>query len=371
MANTYSVDPNNERLTAITTQETNALNANNEFFQDAVADVQGEINKQIAASKNWANTQTKLQNEQTDFAIEKIEQQKAQAKADYTKEQSGAYVDYKKQSNEYGVNAEQQAAMGMANTGYSESSQVSLYNTYQNRVATARQSYDQAILNYNNAITEARLQNSSILAEIAYESLQAQLKLSLQGVQYKNQLLSDMADKKLQIQTLYNTKYQQVYSNIFDEIKLAEDARQFDVTKKMQEEQFKKSYELQQAELAEKKRQFDKEYALKYAATGGGSGGGSSSSSKKGSTSSSSSKSSGKSSSSSTKASKTQVWASGSTKAKTSGNATIDTKSVLALGRGPISGKTLAKLEDEGKVTSRTVGNKIVFTPTIKGKYIK
>jgi hypothetical protein len=368
MANTYSVDPNNERLTAITTQETAALDKNADFYKDAIAENQNEINKQIAASKNWANTQTALQNQQTDFAIEKIEQQKEQAKKDYTKEQSGAYVDWQKQSNEYGVNAEQQAAMGMANTGYSESSQVSLYNTYQNRIVAAKQSYDQAILNYNNAITEAKLQNSSILAEIAYESLQTQLNLSLQGVQYKNQLLSEMADKKLQIQSLYDTKYQQVYSNIFNEIKLAEDARQFDVTKKMQEEQFKKSYELQQAELAEKKRQFDKEYALKYAATGGGSGG--STKSSKGS-SGGSSKSSSKSSSSSTKASKTQVWASGSTKAKTSGNATIDTKSVLALGRGPISGKTLAKLEDEGKVTSRTVGNKIVFTPTIKGKYIK
>ena len=128
--------------------------------------------EQINASKEWADKQSQLQQEQTDFAIEKIEQQKEQAKQDYTKEQSGAYVDWQKQSgayvdwqkqsNQYGANAEAMASQGMAGTGYSESSQVSMYNTYQNRVTTAKEAYSRAILNYNNAITEARLQNNSL-----------------------------------------------------------------------------------------------------------------------------------------------------------------------------------------------------------------
>lgn len=142
---------------------------------------------QIDASKAWEETQSQLQQDQTDFAIEQIEQQKQQAKEDYTKEQSNAYADWQKQSNEYGANAEAQAAMGMSNTGYRESSQVGMYNAYQNRLATARQSYEKAVQSYNNAITEARLQNNSVLAQIAYTSLQQQLEFSLQALQSSDQ----------------------------------------------------------------------------------------------------------------------------------------------------------------------------------------
>lgn len=41
----------------------------------------------------------------------------------------------------------------------------------------------------------------------------------------------------------------------------------------------------------------------------------------------------------------------------------VDTKSVIALGYGPISGDTLAGLVDSGKVTAAQKGNKIVFSP--------
>lgn len=155
------------------------------------------------AAQKYADEQTAIQNEQTDLTLSQIEQQKAQAQKDYTREQSAAYVDWQKESNKYGANAEQMAASGLIGSGYHESSQVSMYNTYQNRVAAARESYQQAVLNYDNAMAEARLQNSSVLAEIAYQTLQTQLELSLEGFQYKNQLLSDLSDKKLAVESSY------------------------------------------------------------------------------------------------------------------------------------------------------------------------
>lgn len=155
------------------------------------------------AAQKYADEQTAIQNEQTDLTLSQIEQQKAQAQKDYTREQSAAYVDWQKESNKYGANAEQMAAAGLIGSGYHESSQVSMYNTYQNRVAAARESYQQAVLNYDNAMAEARLQNSSVLAEIAYQTLQTQLELSLEGFQYKNQLLSDLSDKKLAVESSY------------------------------------------------------------------------------------------------------------------------------------------------------------------------
>lgn len=204
---TYEIDYNDTRLTGIENEKDQRLTAEETTYNNMIANTDSFYQAQINASKDWADKQSQLQQEQTDFTIEQIGQQKEQAEKDYTKEQAGAYVDWQKQSNEYGVNAEKMASAGLAGSGFSESSQVSMYNTYQNRVATARESYNKAVMNYDNAIKDARLQNNAALAEIAATALQQQLELSLQGFQYKNQLISELSDKKMQIESLYNDKW--------------------------------------------------------------------------------------------------------------------------------------------------------------------
>ena len=157
-------------------------------YDDMISESEKHYQAQIDASKQWADTQSRLQQERTDFEISQIEREKEQTTKDYKKEQSGAYVDWQKESNRYGTNAEYMASNGLAGSGYSESSQVSMYNTYQNRVTTARNTWTRAIQNYNDKITEARMQNSAALAQIAYQALQQQLELSLASFQYKSQL---------------------------------------------------------------------------------------------------------------------------------------------------------------------------------------
>lgn len=312
------------------------IDKSDKFYQD-----------QINASKQWADKQTQLQNQQTDFTIEKIEQQKDQSKKDYTKEQSGAYVDWQKQSNQYGVNAEQMASNGLAGTGFSESSQVSMYNTYQNRVATAREAFIRATLNYDNAIKEARLQNSSALAEIAYNAYQKQLELSLQGFQYKNQLITDQFNKKQEIKQMYHQRWQDVYDQINKEKALAEEKRQFDAAQKQQKE-------IANAQLAEQKRQFD----ILHSDSGDGGGGGEITG--------------GSGSSKTTKNSVT-----GKTRVKTGAESirdverkkaekeaakdNVDMKSVLALGYGPISAKRAYELVKEGLAETYVKDGKTYF----------
>lgn len=251
-----------KRFAQVESEKNAALDEMEKTYQGMIDQSDGHFQGLIDASKEWADKQSQLQQEQTDFAIDQIEQQKQQAEQDYLREQSGAYVDWQKQSNQYGVNAEKMAASGLTNSGYSESSQVAMYTAYQNRVAVARESFQNATLNYNNAITEARLQNNSMLAEIAYNSLQQQLELSLQGFQYKNQLILDKTAQLLEVENMYYNRYQDVLAQINHEIALAEQIRQFNET------------------LAEEKRQFDAQYggAGGYGGSGGGgysSGGGS------------------------------------------------------------------------------------------------
>lgn len=358
----YKTDTSDERLVAVTNEEKTEIAKSDNMYNDMVADADSYYQKQINASKNWAKEQTKLQNEKTDFAIEQIEQQKDQTKKDYTKEQSGAYVDWQKQSNEYGANAEQMAAQGMTNTGYSESSQVSMYNTYQNRVMTARESFNRAILNYDNAIKEARLQNNSILAEIAYEALQKQLELSLAGFQYKNQLLQQKATAARDIRKDYTAEYQAVLDQIYKEDALQEEMDQFDETMAYNKARDEANRELERAKLAEEQRQFNENLAFQKSKASSGS-----STVKKSSGSSSGSSKSKKSSSGSSGSS---INKSGSTSksssSKKSSEPTVDMSSVLGLGYGPISASKLNSLVSSGVVMEYEQNGKLKYKKVFK-----
>lgn len=343
MANNYQVNYDDQRFKDVEADKKAAINEVDKTYGDMIDKSQSYFDKQIQASKDWADKQTQLQNEKTNLAIDKIEQQKEQAQKDYTREQSGAYVDWQKQSDQYGANAEQMASQGLQNSGFSESSQVSMWNTYQNRVATARESFILAKQNYDNAIREAQLQNNSLLAEIAYEALQKQLELSLQGFQYKNNLILEQANKKTELENTYYARYQDVLQQINTENALAEEVRQYNET-----------LALQRAQLAEEQRQFNETMAYNKAKSsgGGGGGGGSSRSGGSGGGGAKVTKSSGGKKATVSKASN------GSKQAQ------IDMDSVIALGFGPISASRLNQLEEQGIVESYVSGGKIKFRKT-------
>ena len=264
----YNINYNDTRFKEVTNEKNNALNNINNVYNNMINSSDKYYQDQIEASKDYAQKQSEIQQANTDFAIEKIEQQKDQSRKDYLKEQTGAYTDWQKQSNQYGANAEQMAASGLANTGYSESSQVSMYNTYQNRISTARDSFNRATLEYDNAIKEAQLANNSVLADIAYKALQTQLELSLQGFQYKNTLLQTQINEQQETEDRYHQRWQDVLSQINTENTLKEQVRQF-------EEQM--AYKRERDRIADE--QWQKEYELSLASRYGSGGGGGSRSS--------------------------------------------------------------------------------------------
>lgn len=248
-----AVNLNDERFTKVENDKQTALSELEQTYSDMINKSDQYYDTQINASKEWAEAQKQNQQAQTDFAIQQIEQQKEQTQKDYIKEQSGAYTDWRKQSNEYGAEAEKMAAAGLATTGYKESSQVSMYNTYQNRVMTARETLSKAILNYDNNIQNAILQNNSALAEIAYKALQQQAELALQGFQYKNQLITEQAARKTELDNIYYSRYLDVYDQIREEQAIAEEIRQYNANLALQKQQLA----LQQEQLAEERRQYN------------------------------------------------------------------------------------------------------------------
>ena len=243
-----SVDTNNSILKGYENTKNQLLNDVQNNYNNMVAQTDQKYNEMIQSSKNYANEQSKIQQQKTDQAIAEINQNKDKTTNDYLKQQKGAYADYATQTNAYGVNAERQAAAGLQNSGYSESAKVNLYNTYQNRITSAKEVFNQAILAYDNQITQARIANNSALAEIAYNANQKQLELALQGFQYKNELLNNLTSQKLSISSQYDNLWQSQYKALLDEAQYNEDMA------------FKK------AEAAREQANWEKTYALQKAA---------------------------------------------------------------------------------------------------------
>ena len=267
-----AINYNDSRFAAVEEDKQQALNTVNNTYNSMINQNDKFYEDQKQLVQDYENTQKEIQQQQTDFTIEKVEQQKEQAKQDYTKEQKASYVDYQKQSNQYGANAEAMASRGLNYTGYAESSQVSMYNTYQNRYATARETYNRAVLNYDNSIKEAQLQNNSALAEISFNSMQQQLQLALEGFQYKNTLLQAQLNAQNETEDRYYARWQDVQNQINTENALAEQQRQFN-----------QQMALQREELNWQKQQQEIQNSIARASASGGSSGGSSGSSSGGS----------------------------------------------------------------------------------------
>jgi hypothetical protein len=410
----YDINYEDERFQTVSTEKDAAISDMENTYQGMIDQSDRYYQNLQQNAQNWADKQSQLQQEQTDFTIEQIEQQKDQAHKDYLKEQSGAYQDWQKQSNQYGVNAEQMAAQGMVGTGFSESSQVSMYNTYQNRVATSREVYNRAVLNYDNNIKEARLQNNAILAEIAYQALQTQMELALEGFQYKNSLITEQMNKKIELDNIYYNRWQDVLTQMNTENAMKEEIRQFAENQKFQAAENEKNRQFEAAEnkldrdFQAKQKELDRSFEEKMAAINRQHDKDmlaaktkaekelleeqhkkdmaklaqqqkyekellaqklanekallkeqysyKSSSSSGGGSSSINKGTSGSSSSSSSSINKgTGSGSSSSSKPK------VDQSSVMALGRGPLSEKQLADLVASGQIKAIQKGNTIVF----------
>lgn len=244
----YSVNYDDQRFKDVKDEQAQKEGELNQTYDNILDNSDKYYRDQINAIKDYEEKQKKSQQDQTDFALKLIEQQKEQTQKDYTKEQKGAYVDYMKQTKS---NAQNMANSGLSNTGYSESSIVSMYNQYQSRVGTARESLNKAVLNYNNSIQQAILANNEKLAEIAFNSLQSQNQLNQQAFEYRNSIILQKEKEMQELNNTYYARYQNVLSQINNEIELQVTLDKID-----------REYDQWLKEFKEKQRQWDKEYKL-------------------------------------------------------------------------------------------------------------
>ena len=87
-----AVNYNDRRFQEVNEEKQNALNNVNNMYNDMINNSDKYYNDQIKATEDYGNKQAEMQQANTDFAIEKIEQQKDWTKKDYTKEQLNVWA---------------------------------------------------------------------------------------------------------------------------------------------------------------------------------------------------------------------------------------------------------------------------------------
>lgn len=243
------------------TEKNNLINDYNTNYDKRLSDYDNLIKDRENYINNWAETQKENQQKQTDYNISLINQNKEEAQKNAEKETKDAYVDYMKQTNEYGGAAETLASKGLATQGYSESSRVGMYNTYQNRVATTNAALTKANTEFNNQISQALINNDIQLAEIALNQMQESYKLALEGFEYKDTMYNNKINYINDINNNYFTRKSSLQDRIDNYNSQINNITQ--IQSELEENRAKRQQEHDEwlAEFNEKKRQFNEELA--------------------------------------------------------------------------------------------------------------
>lgn len=243
------------------TERNNLINDYNTNYDKRLNDYDNLIKDRENYINNWAETQKENQQKQTDYNINLINQNKEEAQKNAEKETKDAYVDYMKQTNEYGGAAETLASKGLATQGYSESSRVGMYNTYQNRVATTNAALTKANTEFNNQISQALINNDIQLAEIALNQMQESYKLALEGFEYKDTMYNNKINYINDINNNYFTRKSSLQDRIDNYNSQINNITQ--IQSELEENRAKRQQEHDEwlAEFNEKKRQFNEELA--------------------------------------------------------------------------------------------------------------
>jgi hypothetical protein len=164
--------------------------------------------------------QDNLVNQQTQQSIDKLEYDKQKIDRDTQKTTRGLYNNYQQMANNYGVQAERTAQMGLANSGYAETSRVNLFNDYQRNVTETLNNAQQLKADFDFQINQARqtgnitlAQNQLALYQQRMELLSREYDMRQQQNQFAYQQQRDtVADRQWQ----QNFDYQKQRADVSD-----------------------------------------------------------------------------------------------------------------------------------------------------------
>ena len=251
----YNVNYDDERFKKVENEKQSELDKYNQTYDNLINERNNFTNQQQQLVDQWENTQKDIANQNLQYQKDLIEQQRNKAEKEYQNEAKASYIDYQKEVDKYGVSRENVTANGLSNSGYAESSKVDMYNTYQNRLATARKSLEDAGIEFDNAIREAQMSNNETLAQNALTALQNKLNIALEGFNYKTEQENNKLNWNNTINNNYYNRYKDVESQINYENETAEKIRQYNENMAYQKKQQELEQQRWEQEMAYQREQ--------------------------------------------------------------------------------------------------------------------
>lgn len=255
-----------ERLAKIEQAKLDAINQSNNTYDQMHQDNQNLLNQQTNYAEQYEQTQNEALDKQLDFYKQNIEQQKKNAQQNYETESRKAENDYVAYNNPYGYQAEMMASKGQLQSGISQTSQLGSYNAYQNRLATANKTMQDAFTQYDLDMNEAIINNDVQKAQNALAKLEMILGFQQNFYDSKNQIAQSQLSNNQALDESYHGRYMDMVNQINTEKQREEAIRQFEA---------QMAYQKERDKIAD--AQWEKQYKLaKRSASSGGSGGSSS-----------------------------------------------------------------------------------------------
>ncbi|MCI8587836.1 MAG: hypothetical protein HFJ49_04415 [Clostridia bacterium] len=214
-------------------------------------------NQQNNMLDNALEQQKNIINKQTELNVAGLEKNKAEIDQQTNKTNQGLYAQYKKASNPYGVNAEQLYTKGLGNSGYAETTQTNLYNTYQKNITETINNAQKLKSDFDFQISQARQTGDITLAQSALEIYNQKMQLLSQEYELRNnreQFLYQQEQNKL-AQSNWEKEY--AYQQQRDQIADNQWQQTFDYQKQrdtVADNQWAKQYALSQKKSSSSSR---------------------------------------------------------------------------------------------------------------------
>ena len=239
-----------ERLAQIESEKQKALNETKSTYDAMLQDNQNLFNQQNQYANTYEQTQKEALDKQLAYQETLINQQKESARKNMEFESKKAKNDYTAYTNPYGNQAESFASQGLLNSGVSETAKLGGWNTYQNRLATANKTMQDALTEYDNTMNEARLTYDVQKAENALAKLEMQLSFAESFYNNKATISQNQLTSNQNIDSEYYNRYQTEYNNIQNEKAQEEAIRQFNAQLAEEQRQYNESMTYQKEQDA-------------------------------------------------------------------------------------------------------------------------
>ena len=135
---------------------------------------------------NALQQQQDITNKQTALNVAELERNKQEVDRDADKTNKALYAEYRKATNPYGQNAENLASQGLGNSGYAETTQTNLFNTYQRNVTDTLNNARDLKADFDFQISKARQTGDITLAQNALEIYNQKMQLLTQEYELRN-----------------------------------------------------------------------------------------------------------------------------------------------------------------------------------------